>query len=984
VTQRIVPPIRACHILDMARSPSELDLAFTEAQDIAVSVGQRLSSAHLFLALFTLDNGTSQFLKVQGLHEDSFLALMGTDAVEPAGKIDDLHAKALELSTSTGSAAPLALHALLALCRDRTCIAHQLMSKAGVDVATLRTEAMAAIIRGATRTDSAPNGQPYRPETPVKKSFTLPSFVGNPKRHETAHEPRTSLNVRAQQVSVHGHGGGHGGHSTHGVTGNASQPYYTATSPGVSPGPTTPRRAPPVSPGPPAPPAPVASPVGFRRGPAASPPGEAPAKPKSPAQPPHAPNATQPGDATPPSPGATEPRRRSRLLVSPSDVDHPASTGATETTAAADPKARYRLDPKQYPWLVQLGRNLSESAAEGRFDPLIGRDREIEEVIDILGKRRSNNPLLLGEPGVGKTAIVEGLARALVFTPTVAPTLADKVFVELDMNRITAGTSLRGAFAERLTGLRDEVKKANGRIVVFFDEIHTLMGAGGGDSPEEATNALKSALARGEFPCIGATTNDEFKKFIESDPAFERRFDPVLVREPSPEDALAILKGMAPAYEAHHGVQYEAQSLDAAVRFSSRFISERFLPDKAFKLVDIAGSRARRRGAKTVGVADIAAEVARVSGVPAEKLMMSDADRLLRMEKVLGAALIGHEGIVQRVAAVIRRNYAGFHARRPIGSFLFLGPTGVGKTELAKQLADFMFGSPDALVRIDMSEYEEPHAVARLIGAPPGYVGHEAGGQLTEALRKKPFQIILLDEVEKAHRDILQILLQVLDEGRLTDARGRTIDFTNAIIIMTSNLGAEVLGGQSAPTIGFRPAGFGASQNAASGVATLDRVATANDTVVDHTRNDTLPDVLPVGASDSTAPLSPLHQAVIDEARRFFSPELWNRIEDKLVFAPLTRDQLRRIAVLEAERSSQTLSAERQIRYTLTTDAVEWLLDNGGYDPAFGARPLRQTLQRRIESRIAEGILRREFKPGDELRVTVIDGKLLFATVARK
>ncbi|GAB4302879.1 MAG: hypothetical protein Kow0090_18520 [Myxococcota bacterium] len=615
---------------------------------------------------------------------------------------------------------------------------------------------------------------------------------------------------------------------------------------------------------------------------------------------------------------------------------------AAKTISVKNNGAFYILDEEKFPQLVKLGKNLTQLAAENKIDPLVGRGREIEEIIDILGKRRANNPLLVGEPGVGKTAIVEGLVNMAYRTPKLLPALAEKVIVELDLNRIFAGTSLRGALAERLNGIREEVKRAEGRVIVFIDEIHSLSGLSAGDSPEEAANSLKASLARGEFPCIGATTSDELRKFLNSDPAFERRFEIVLIPEPSVDDTVKILDGIKEEYEKHHGVKYTADALQAAAILSSRYLSERFLPDKAISLIDLAGSRARRVGKDFITEEEIARVVSKIASIPEDKLTLKDSERLLKMEEELSKRIIGHDKVIESVAKVIRRNYVGFRAKRPIGSFIFLGPTGVGKTELVKALADFLFNSRDALVRVDMSEYSESHSTSRLIGAPPGYVGYEAGGQLTEQIRRKPFQIVLLDEVEKAHRDVLQILLQVLDEGRLTDGRGRTVDFTNTIVVMTSNLGSDKFGKKLKPKIGF--AGEQKSED--------------DEMMEDYEKR----------AAD-----------VLTSAKRFFPPELWNRIEERLVFAPLGREQLKAIARLELEKSSHSLEVEKKIEFSADESAVEWILENGGYQPELGARPLRQTIQRFVEAAIAENILRGEFIAGDKISVSAKDNRLYFS-----
>ncbi len=608
------------------------------------------------------------------------------------------------------------------------------------------------------------------------------------------------------------------------------------------------------------------------------------------------------------------------------------------------PMPWYRLDPEEYPWLAGMGRNLTELAFEGGFDPLIGREHEIEEIIDVLGKRKANNPVLVGEPGVGKTAIVEGLAQRLLALRQRGHKLGDRLVIELDMASILAGTHLRGSFSEKLGGIKDEVRKARGRIIVFIDEMHTMIGAGAtGEGPQDAANELKASLARGEFPCVGATTHDEYRKFIEQDLALERRFSPVLVAEPGIPETCCILEGLVERYSEHHEVEYLPEALQAAVSLSERYITDRCLPDKAIGIIDLAGSRASREDRDIIDAADIARVISKLASVPEERLLMTDRERFLNMEDKLAERIVGHHHAVQAIARTVRRNYAGFDSRRPMGSFLLMGPTGVGKTETAKALAKILFESGDALIRLDMSEFGESNTSARLIGAPPGYVGYGDGGQLTEAVRRRPFAVVLLDEIEKAHREVLQLLLQILDEGHLTDGRGRQVTFANTVIIMTTNLGSEAFEGGSRSPMGFTTGGNNSDSAHLDPMASDDRV-----------------------------------ERVIDVARDALSPELWNRIEERLVFQPLTRDQVAEIAELLLEDSSRTLTSEKRISYRASKDVIEHLIDNGGFDPSLGARPLRQTLQRLIEAPIAERILSGELVAGDSIALRLSNDKIVF------
>ena len=671
-----------------------------------------------------------------------------------------------------------------------------------------------------------------------------------------------------------------------------------------------------------------------------------------------------------------QPKRASPVITTPPPVDRaPASRpapvvslppGAAPSAAPGAPAAsldpRWALDPAHFPWLFSHGRNLTALAAQGRLDPAIGREREVEEVLDILGKRRANNPVLVGEPGVGKTAIVEGLAQRLVDLDRAAKVRSSepRLVVELDVSGLVAGTQLRGSFSERLLGIKDEVKRAEGRVVVFIDELHMLIGAGAtGEGPQDAANELKAALARGEFPCVGATTHDEFRKYIQGDPALERRFVPVLVREPSPAATRLILEGAAERYEQHHQVSFTPEALDAAAQLSARYVRDRCLPDKAFAAIDLAGSRVRREGRASVAREDVARAVARMAGLPEDRLLAPDGERFLTLERRLAERVIGHEVQLTTVARAIRRNYAGFSAQRPLASFLFVGPSGVGKTETARALADELFpssegaggspasglahgsapGSGTALLRFDLSEYSEAHSVARLVGAPPGYVGYGEGGQLTEAVRRRPSSVVLLDEVEKAHPSVLALLLQVLDEGQLTDGRGRRIDFSGAVLLLTSNLGASVFGGG-----GSRAMGFGAQPDAQP--APLDHAApTLPPTPVEH----------------------PLAARALDQARAAFPPEIWARLDERLVFAPLARDEVARIAQLLLLDSSRRLWDERRIGFRTGPGLVEHLIASGGWQPQLGARPMRQTIQRLVESPLADEILSGRVRAGERL-----------------
>ena len=626
------------------------------------------------------------------------------------------------------------------------------------------------------------------------------------------------------------------------------------------------------------------------------------------------------------------------------DSPVPAEEPADGQLDAADLAADYELDPDEYPNLVEYGRNLTAQAARGNVDAVIGRDEEIGTLIDVLGKRRANNPLLVGAAGVGKTAIVEGLARRLVEMKQQQMAAGDRTIIELEMGRLLSGTHLRGAFSERLLGIKDEVAGADGDVIVFLDEIHMWMSAGSGGDGRDAAGELKTALARGRFPCVGATTHDESREFVESDPAFERRFEQIHVDEPDEETALRIVEGIRPHYERHHGVTYTPEALAAAVRLSVRYIHDRKLPDKAIGVLDLAGSRAARRGDDCVDRKTLATVVADMASIPSDRLTGGDGDRFLEMESFLAEGIVGHDEVVTSIAELLRRNYAGFRGERPIGSLLFVGPTGVGKTEMVKVLADFLFHDRDAVVQIDMSEFMESHSVSRLVGAPPGYVGHDQGGQLTERVRQRPYQVVLLDEIEKAHPDVLNLLLQLFEEGQLTDGRGREVDFSNALVVMTSNLGAEVFEEsrriEASPSIGF-------------------------------SRRDES------GGSGRRDDGDELRDQSLEVARQHFAPELWNRIDEKLVFMPLSRDEVAEIAKLQLADSQQKLFEESDITLDYESGVVEHLIENGGYDPDYGARPMRQTIERLVEAAVAREILSGRIQEGGRAVVTVEGGEIV-------
>ena len=645
------------------------------------------------------------------------------------------------------------------------------------------------------------------------------------------------------------------------------------------------------------------------------------------------------------------------------------------------------------PTLDKFGRDLTEMARQDKLDPVIGRSKEIERVIQILSRRTKNNPVLIGEPGVGKTAIAEGLAQMIVDN-RVPETLTNKRVVTIDMSSMVAGSKYRGDFEERMKKMVDEIR-ANKDVILFIDELHTVVGAGAAEGSIDAANILKPALARGELQCVGATTLDEYRKYIEKDAALERRFQPVMVGEPSEDEALQILHGLRDRYEAHHRVKITDEALAAAVRLSARYISDRFLPDKAIDLIDEAASKVRlaaftappdlrdkeaklaavqkekdaavnaqefekaaqlrdtekhlleeieagRKGwqketggkAQIVDAEAIAEVLSNWTGVPVSRLNEEESERLLHLEELLHQRVIGQDEAVRSISRAVRRARAGLKdAKRPVGSFIFLGPTGVGKTELARALANIMFGSDDAMVRIDMSEYMEKFAVSRLVGAPPGYVGYDEGGQLTEAVRRRPYCVVLLDEIEKAHPDVFNILLQVLEDGRLTDSNGRTVDFRNTIIIMTSNVGASAVNRA-------RAMGFGVSDDA------------------DEENYEAM------------------KERMLAELKKVFRPEFLNRVDDSIVFRPLNEEEICSIAALMMQELAKRLALQ-EITLQIN-DGVYAYLAEKGFDAVYGARPLRRAILRMVEDPISEGILSREYNEGDTVEIYVDNGALSF------
>jgi ATP-dependent Clp protease ATP-binding subunit ClpC len=651
----------------------------------------------------------------------------------------------------------------------------------------------------------------------------------------------------------------------------------------------------------------------------------------------------------------------------------------------------------KYRSLGKYGRDLTELAKQGKLDPVIGREDEIKRVMQILVRRTKNNPVIVGDAGVGKTAIAEGLAQKIV-ADDVPDSLKGKKVVALDMGALVAGSKFRGEFEERLKAVMDEVRQAKGEVILFIDEIHTVVGAGAAEGAIDASNMLKPALAHGELQCIGATTLDEYRKFIEKDKALERRFQPVYLEEPTVEQTIEILKGLRPRYEAHHKIKISDAALEAAARLSQRYISDRHLPDKAIDLIDEAASKrridtesappevksleqrvkqltneeeaavqrqdyegsARLRSERlrleedynrakskwlkaekideVVDGEDIAQLISKWTGIPVSQMLEGDKEKYVHMEERVHERLIDQEEAVNAISEAIRRSMSGLKdPQRPIGSFMFLGPTGVGKTEMARTLAWFLFGDENAMVRLDMSEYQERHTVSRLIGAPPGYIGYDEGGQLTEVVRRRPYRVILLDEIEKAHPDVFNTMLQVMDDGRLTDGHGRTVDFKNTVVIMTSNAGADIIKREG--QIGF---------------------ATPKDKATTQQQN-----------------YEDMKKKALAELQKRFRPEFLNRLDEVIVFHQLTEEQLESIVELMVKDLKGRL-AERKLDLELTAEAKAWLVKQG-YDPVYGARPLRRAIERYVENPLSAKILQGEFADGDSVLVDVGEEGLTFS-----
>ena len=867
------------------RSESEIVTVRKLAQELAAARKERTTSVHLLAAIASREGPAAELLHERRLDDEAILKATRSFDEDVPDVIGSVIAAARDISTRSPAPEPNALHLLLALLADRRCAAHRALIQCGVDLGRLRTAAM-QIALGVVAA--------RRPVASLKLARREPPPPAPP--------PSTARGGAQAGVTV--------------------------------------SLFPPSRPAHPA--------AGSITKPAAG----SITKPAAPAD--RSPSADlRVGRPAP----VSEPRPvKAGSTPKPPDAARKAGSRKAARSVAA---ARFDVDRSRFPTLASLGRNLSLAACEGKLEPIVGREAEIDEVLDVLAKRHANSPCLVGPAGVGKTSIARGIAQRLYEIDAESDSDTHRV-IEVSVSELVAGTGARGSLADRVAAIRAEVAEIPGRVTLFVDEIHGLFSGGVAD---EAMTQIKVALTAGDLSILGATTFEEYKRSIECDSALARRFTVVEIDEPAEDEAFFLLRSVAEGLGRHHGLEYTDEALAASITWSMRYLPGRALPDKAIAILDLAGAKLRRKGRRpgraagaaeglrsgklapvaslSVGTTEVAHVVAELADLPVERLLETDRERMLGMEKLLAERVVGHAGPLARIATILRRNAAGLRGQRPIGSFLLLGPTGVGKTETAKAIAEVLFHSPDAMTRLDFSEYAEAHAVARLVGAPPGYVGYEAGGQLTEAVRRRPYQVILLDEIEKAHRDVLEAFLQVFDEGRLTDGRGRRVDFTNTVIVLTSNLGSAEAGAIRTE----RAVGFSRSASPAQG----DRIA----------------------------------GAMIAAARAHLPPELYNRLDEVLCFAALTRADVTEIARRLLEGLENALD-RRGIRLQVAPDAIEVLLTAGGFDPDFGARPMKRAIARLIEAPLAEMILRGELDEGAVAMVHADEGEIVVDAVAAR
>jgi len=847
------------------------------AQDLAASRKERPTSVHLLAAIASREGQAGELLRERRLDADTLLKAgrsFDEDSPDPLARAT---VAARDLGKRAPFGEPNSVHLLLALLADRSSAAHRALMQAGVDTARLRTAAMQLSL-GVVAARRSLSATPSSGKT----SQTEPNTAS--KRPASRVEPETFT------PSV-----------------PSKRPLGTGVAVPLFPPPS--RVAP-------------ERPTG-----------------KTPTVPPAAvPTNSAPTNQTPVSPTPPTATAVPIPLPIPAKPAVEKDRSAGQTSPPMGPRVSnghpLALDKAKAPTLATLGKNLTHLAALGEIDPVIGREIEIDDALDALAKKNQNSCLLVGPAGVGKTSVVRGLALRLAEEGNREPETA-KLLVELTVSELIAGTGTRGALAERMTTILRETRENERKIILFFDDIHELFTGG----LDEATAEMKLALARGELRIIGATTPEEFRKTIESDAALARRFSVQYIEEPDEDSAFLLCKQVTRALGTHHRLTYTDEGIASAISWSMRYLPGRALPDKAISILDAAGARLRRRAGRQiktgpVNPADVATIVANLADIPEERLLETDRDRMLNLEKHLAESVVGHSVPLAKISRVLRRNAAGIRAERPLGTFLLLGPTGVGKTETAKAIAQTLFHSADAMTRLDLSEYSEAHATARLIGAPPGYVGHEAGGQLTEAVRRRSYQVILLDEIEKAHRDVLETFLQVFDEGRMTDGRGRRVDFTNTVIVMTSNLGAaEAMALKSERSVGFS------------------RQATKV-------------------SGDK------LEATMLNAARSTLPPELYNRIDEVLVFGPLGKSEVEEVARRLLGKLGRSLF-ERGIRLDVEPAVIDVLLAEGGFDEGLGARPMKRAIMRHVEAPIAEMILRGELPSGSVALLSVEDGQII-------
>jgi ATP-dependent Clp protease ATP-binding subunit ClpC len=846
--------------------------AMTRARELAQKKRQSLSTAHVLVALFQNDRETAEFCNRLGFSEKVLLTAAGAAHEEPASGVDLAIERAQKLAVVAGVEEPTALHLLYCLVREPRSAVSVGLTSAGMQPERLMSAAWEALTRAPLEAPAqvAPAGVSPAKQQEERERWERARARRLDKFRSFALSKETESKLARTRVEP-----GEVDSSRPGLEQAQAAPVVQA--------------APPVEIEP-------------------------------------APERSEPVTDVAEARGRTT-TKRARSGTRPQRVEPSAPA------SAPDAQTTFGLDARRFPLLHAIGRNLTLMAANGEIDPVIGRDRDIERLLDVLARRRGNNPLLVGAPGVGKTAVVEGLAIALTRPSEYGEGRPARILLEVAASNLLAGTGVRGALSERIQTLRREMADGAGRVLLFIDEIHGILGGAEGDG---LGNELKTALARGDLPMIGATTDAEYRRIFERDAALSRRFTRIEISEPSRSDTLEILRGLLPKYSAHHGVEYDPSSLESAIELSVRYLPLRQLPDKAIALMDQAAARVRRRGERKVDQAAVAQVVSELVQVPVERLLMKDREALLRLEEQLNARVVGQSRAVENIAHALRRSAAGFRGSRPLGTFLFAGPTGVGKTEMAKAISEVLFPGI-AMTRVDMSELTQPHAIARLLGAPPGYIGHDDGGQLTEAVRHRPYQLVLLDEIEKAHMEVLLSLLPLLDEGRLTDGRGRTVDFTNTVIVMTSNLGVDA--GDARGRIGFGDTARGSSGDHAS--------------------------------------------RVLARVRAALPPELWNRIDEPLCFLPLGESELSKIARRMLEAVSELAYARHGVTLEVDETAIAWLLRSGGFDPQLGARPMRRTVGRFVEAPLARALLAGEFAAGDVVFVCERAAALDFSCKAR-